>query len=224
MHLGPDQLIFWQWGFVTINQTIATTWGLMLLLALGAWLVTRHLTDSLHMSRWQNALEALVQIILNQLSGTGLRHPERHIDFLGTLFLFIATANLLSIIPFMAAPTGSLSTTVALALCVFIAVPVKGIGQRGPIAYLRSFFQPTILMFPFHVMSELSRTVALAVRLFGNVMSEEMIGGILLLVAPLIFPVIMKLFGLLTGLVQAYIFAVLATVFIAAATGDTDSH
>lgn len=224
MHIGPDHVVYFQWGLITINQTIVTTWGLMLLLALGSWLVTRHLTDAPRMSPWQNALEGLVQIILGQLANTGLRRPEQHIGFLGTLFLFVATANLLAIIPFIAAPTGSLSTTLALALCVFIAVPIKGIAERGPLAYLRTFFQPTFLMFPFHVMSEISRTVALAVRLFGNVMSEEMIAGILLLVAPLIFPVIMKLFGLLTGLVQAYIFAVLATVFIAAATGDSESH
>ena len=228
MHTS-DQVILWQWGVVTLNQTIVTTWGVMLLLVVGAWFVTRRLpgpasasSPACH-STWQAALEAVLQLILNQLAGTGLRRPEQHIGFLGTLFLFIALSNLSSLLPFTAAPTGSLSTTVALALCVFVAVPAKGIAERGVLGYLRHFFHPTFLMFPFHVMGEISRTVALAVRLFGNVMSEEMIGGILLLVAPLVFPILLKLFGLLTGLVQAYIFTILATVFIAAATGDSES-
>jgi F-type H+-transporting ATPase subunit a len=132
-------------------------------------------------------------------------------------------ANLFTIIPGYEPPTSSLSTTAALALCVFFAVPLFGIGRRGWRGYLKSYVQPTVIMLPFNLISELSRTLALAVRLFGNMMSGTMIIAILLTITPFIFPVAMTLLGLLTGMVQAYIFAILATVYIAAATGDGDS-
>ncbi|MDY7001571.1 MAG: F0F1 ATP synthase subunit A, partial [Thermodesulfobacteriota bacterium] len=119
-------------------------------------------------------------------------------------------------VPGFEPPTGSLSTTAGLALCVFVAVPVYGISQSGLIPYLKNYVRPTPLMLPFNIIGDFSRILALAVRLFGNVMSGSMIGGILLIIAPLFVPVIMQLFGLLTGLVQAYIFAVLAAVYIGA--------
>ena len=131
--------------------------------------------------------------------------------------MFIAVSNLLTIIPWYQAPTGSLSTTVALAVCVFIATPFFGITEGGLKAYCRSYIKPTFFMLPFNIIGEISRTLALAVRLFGNIMSGSMITGILLSVTPLFFPIIMQAFGLLTGLVQAYIFAVLAMVYIASA-------
>lgn len=148
--------------------------------------------------------------------------PQRYVAFIGTLFVFIATANVLTVVPGYLPPTSSLSTTAALALCVFVAVPVFGIRQRGWRGYLKSYLEPTIIMLPFNVISELSRTLALAVRLFGNMMSGAMIVAILLTITPFIFPVVMTLLGLLTGLVQAYIFSILATVYIAAATGNND--
>jgi F-type H+-transporting ATPase subunit a len=115
-------------------------------------------------------------------------------------------------------PTASLSTTAALAICVFVAVPVYGILQSGAAGYFKQYIKPTVFMLPFNVMGELSRTLALAVRLFGNIMSGAKIGAILLAIAPLFFPIIMHALGLLTGLIQAYIFAVLAMVYIASAT------
>ena len=127
-------------------------------------------------------------------------------------------ANLCTIIPGYEPPTGSLSTTVALALSVFVAVPFFGIEEQGLGSYLKSYMEPTVLMLPFNIISELSRTLALAVRLFGNMMSGVMIIGILLTITPFIFPVLMTALGLLTGMVQAYIFSILATVYIAAAT------
>ena len=143
---------------------------------------------------------------------------RKYLGFLGTLFLFLAMASLCTIIPGYEPPTGSLSTTLALALCVFVAVPFFGIGERGLGGYLRSYVQPTLVMLPFNIISELSRTLALAVRLFGNMMSGAMIIGILLAITPFIFPIVMTALGLLTGMVQAYIFSILATVYIAAAT------
>ena len=218
MHLSPDELILWQYGFIKINVTIATTWALMLLLVLGARLITRNLEHKIHISHWQSMLEIIVVTIRKQIEEVGLQHPEKYMGFLGTLFLFIALSNFCTIFPGYEPPTGSFSTTVALALCVFIAVPIFGITESGLGAYLRSYTKPTFIMLPFNIISELSRTLALAIRLFGNIMSGAMILAILLTITPFIFPIVMSLLGLLTGMVQAYIFSILATVYIAAAT------
>jgi F-type H+-transporting ATPase subunit a len=222
MRITPDQLILWQYGFIKLNSTIVTTWGLMLLLTGGAYLITRKLTSEIITSRWQAALEILITGIDEQITQVGLTVPARYLAFIGTLFVFIATANLLTIVPGYTPPTSSLSTTAALAVCVFVAVPAFGIARRGWRRYLKSYLEPTVIMLPFNLISELSRTLALAVRLFGNMMSGTMIIAILLTITPFIFPVAMTLLGLLTGMVQAYIFSILATVYIAAATGDTD--
>lgn len=218
MRLSPDQMIFWQHGFVKLNGTIVFTWGLMLVLAAGSKLITRRLRTDVQRSRWQNVLEILVTGIEKQIADVGLENPGRYLAFLGTLFLFIALASLCTIIPGYEPPTGSLSTTAALALCVLVAVPMFGIGQQGLRGYLKSYAEPSIIMLPFNVISELSRTLALAVRLFGNMMSGTMILAILLTITPFLFPIAMSALGLLTGMVQAYIFTVLAAVYIAAAT------
>lgn len=216
MHLSTDELLLWQHGIFKINGTIATTWLLMLALALIARLITRDIAAKI--SQGQSLLEIVVLGIRAQIEEVGLPCPDKYLGFLGTLFLFIAFSNLCTIIPGYEPPTGSLSTTAALALCVFVAVPLFGIGESGLSAYLASYLKPTVAMLPFNVIGELSRTLALAIRLFGNMMSGSMIIAILLTVTPLIFPVAMSLLGLLTGMVQAYIFTILAAVYIAAAT------
>lgn len=216
MTFSSDEVVFWRYGFVTINLTLVTTWGIMLLLVGGSALVTRRLKTGLHPSRWQSALEIVVTGINAQIEDVGLRQPEKYIGFIGTLFLFVAVANAGSILPWYQPPTGSLSTTTALALAVFLAVPFFGVAKGGVLAYLKTYLQPTFIMLPFNLISDITRTLALAVRLFGNIMSGGMIVGILLSIAPFIFPVIMNVLGLLTGLVQAYIFSILATVYIAA--------
>ncbi len=218
MRLSSDEMIFWQRGFLKINGTIAFTWGLMFVLVLGSKLVTRKLSTDLKRSRWQNLLEIVVTGIERQIEDVGLRRPKKYIAFLGTLFLFVALASLCTIIPGYEPPTGSLSTTAALALCVLAAVPFFGIKEEGLGGYLKSYVEPTILMLPFNIISELSRTLALAVRLFGNMMSGTMILAILLTITPFFFPIAMSALGLLTGMVQAYIFSILAAVYIAAAT------
>ena len=218
MRISPDQWILWHHGFINLNATVAFTWGLMLLLAVGSKLITRKLSTGQQRSRWQNLLEIIVTGIEKQIKDVGLRDPEKYIGFLGTLFLFVALASLCTIIPGYEPPTGSLSTTVALALCVFVAVPLFGIEEQGVGGYLRSYVQPTVIMLPFNIISELSRTLALAVRLFGNMMSGAMIIAILLTITPFVFPIVMTMLGLLTGMVQAYIFSILAAVYIAAAT------
>ena len=218
MRLSPDEMIFWQQGFLKLNSTIVFTWALMLVLAVGAKLITRKLSMDLERSRWQNLLEIVVTGIEKQIEDVGLHHPKKYIGFLGTLFLFVALASLFTVIPGYEPPTGSLSTTAALALCVLVAVPFFGIEEQGLGGYLKSYVEPTVIMLPFNIISELSRTLALAVRLFGNMMSGTMILAILLTITPFIFPIAMSALGLLTGMVQAYIFSILAAVYIAAAT------
>lgn len=218
MHITPDEVIFWQNGFFKLNATIVFTWAVMLLMTVGSLLITRKLSTGMARSRGQNMLEIIVLTIKNQLADAGLVNPHKYIAFLGTLFLFLALANLGTIIPGYEPPTASLSTTAALALCVFIAVPIFGIFDQGLKGYLKSYIEPTFIMLPFHIISEISRTLALAIRLFGNMMSGAMIIGILLTITPLVFPIVMTLLGLLTGMVQAYIFTILAAVYIVSAT------
>lgn len=224
MKLSPDQTVFWQYGFVTVNLTLVTTWGVMLLLVISAALITRNIKTDIKISRWQCFLEIIVTGINQQIEEVGLKKPEEYIGFIGTLFLFIGFSNICIVFPGYTPPTASLSTTTALALCVFLAVPFYGINKRGFLGYLKSFLQPTWLMLPFNIIGEVSRTLALAIRLFGNIMSGGMIVAILLSISPFIFPVLMKALGLLTGTVQAYIFSILATVYIAAAVRNEDEN
>ncbi len=222
MELGPDSTVYWQQGLIVINATLVFTWVGMALLIGGAWLITRDLSTEPPLSRKQNLLETLITMMSSQVEDIMQRKSTIYLPFIGTLFLFIAVSNLLSIVPGYRSPTGSLSTTAALAVCVFFAVPFFGIRARGVRDYLKQYSQPSIMMLPFNLIGELSRTLALAVRLFGNIMSGEMIVAILLVIAPLFFPVIMQLMGLLVGVIQAYIFAILAAVYIASAVSRSE--
>jgi F-type H+-transporting ATPase subunit a len=231
--LTPDELIIWQSGIWRLTSTVACTWFVMALLGVGSWLITRRLSSGAEISRWQNLLEVIVQFIRDQIRQIAGERADRYVPFIGTLFIFIAVANILGVLPIIQfpanepgvhhlfsyrPPTGSLSTTAALAVCVFFAVPIYGIARRGLLGYLKQYVQPAILMLPFNIIGELSRTLALAVRLFGNVMSGSLIVGVLLGLVPIFFPTIMHVLGLVTGLIQAYIFAILAMVYIASAT------
>lgn len=218
MELSPDDTVFWSWGVFELNETIAVTWAVMALLVLLSVLATRGLRMDPEASRWQLLLELVVEQIRSQIREASQEDPDPYLPFIGTLFLYIATASLVGTIPGVTAPTASLSTTAGLAIAVFVAVPVYGIANRGAVGYLRHYVRPSPFMLPFHVISELSRTLALAVRLFGNVMSGALIVAILLSVAPFVFPVALELFGLLIGFIQAYVFAILSLVYIASAT------
>lgn len=218
MSISPDEIIIFQWGWFKINATILFTWAVMFMLTFGSWLVTRKLTSRGTLTRWQNLLEVLVNGIKGQIREVSRQDPGPYLPFVGTLFIFIAISNILAIVPGYIPPTSSLSTTAALAICVFIAVPVFGIVHQGVLDYLRQYLQPTFFMLPFNIIGELSRTLALAVRLYGNMMSGTIIVAILLTITPLVFPVVMQALGLLTGLIQAYIFAILAMVYIASAS------
>ncbi len=220
MRISPDEVIIWHGGFASINMTLVMTWLIMIAMAAAARIITRGVSSGVHVSRWQSGLEIIVTALKDTISGVGLNRPHTYMGFIGTLFLFIAVSNLATVFPFYEPPTGSYSTTVALALSVFFAVPFYGIRELGFFGYLKTFVQPTFLMLPFHVISQITRTLALATRLFGNIMSASMVLALLISISPLIFPVAVIALGLLTGIVQAYIFTILATVFIAAATHE----
>ncbi len=227
MTISPDTIVIFTIAGWSVNATIVVTWLLMALLTIASWLITRQLSSDENLSRWQNLVEVLVSGLRNQIAAVSRQSPGPYLPFVGTLFIFILAANLLHLVPGVIPPTGSLSTTAALALCVFIAVPVFGIAREGLTDYLRQYIRPTPLMLPFNVIGELSRTIALAVRLYGNIMSGTVIVGILLSLAPFLFPVLMQLLGLITGVIQAYIFAILAMVYIASASaahGQTQSE
>ncbi len=224
MRPTPDSLVFWESGFVTINGTIVFTWVVMGVLVLISVLATRKLSSGKKISRWQNVLEIVVGAVRSQMREMLNRSGLRYLSFVGTLFLFISLANLMTVLPFYDPPTGSFSMAAALAVAVFIAVPVFGIAERGVGGYFKHYLQPSPLMLPFNIISELSRTLSLAVRLFGNIMSGTMIVGVLLSIAPILVPLIMEALGLLIGQIQAYIFAALTTVYIGSALRSRDSQ
>ena len=218
MNLSPDQtVVFSAWG-IPINATVFYTWVVVVLLTGVAIVITRNLRPDVPPNRWRTTLEVIVQGIESQIEEVAGRRERHLLYFAGTLFLFVAVSNLLLVVPGFTPPTASLSTTTALALSVLIAVPLFGITSRGLGGYLKTYIQPSFIMLPFNIISEFSRGISLAIRLYGNIMSGAVIAAILLSVAPFFFPVVMDVLGLLTGLIQAYIFAILATVYISSAT------
>jgi len=217
MKFSPDQFIFFDWGWGRLNATILATWFEMAFLVLFSRLITRKLSTGASMSRAQNLLEVVVGGVADHIREITKQEATEFLPFVATLFIFILFSNLLSVVPFYLPPTASLSTTGALALCVFIAVPFFGLSTRSPLDYLAEYLKPSAFMLPFNILGEISRTFALAIRLYGNLMSGAVISFVLLLIMPFIFPVVMSLLGLLTGAIQAYIFALLAMVYIASA-------
>jgi F-type H+-transporting ATPase subunit a len=223
--ISPDQVVLWSWNFITLNVTILYTWLVMAILVGGSILVTRNLSSEMNVSRWQHFLEIVISVVRGEISEMTKKGADNYIPLIGTLFLFICTSNVLAVVPGYVAPTSSMTTTAALATCVFIAVPYYGISRNGVLHYVKEYFQPNFIFFPFHVMGELSRTLALTVRLFGNIMSHEKVIGILLAVTPFLFPVVMQILGLLIGVIQAYIFAILSMVYIASAlSAEEEEH
>ncbi|HEY5139216.1 MAG TPA: F0F1 ATP synthase subunit A [Methylococcales bacterium] len=215
---NPDQVILWQYDIIKINATLAFTWVVMALLAGGSFLITRRLSVDGPISIGQNLLEVIISYMNRQIREISQQEPERYLPFIGSLFLFIFFANLLAVVPGFMPPTGSISTTTALALSVFIAVPFFGIFRVGLWEYIKQYCRPNIFMLPFNIIGEFSRTLALTVRLYGNIMSGTVVAGILLSLTPLFFPLVMQILGLLTGAIQAYIFSILAMVYIVSAT------
>ncbi|WP_198521806.1 F0F1 ATP synthase subunit A [Sagittula sp. P11] len=207
-HLGP----------VGISAPVVVTWGIMVALGLFAFLATRKLR--LRPDRTQTVLELFVGVVDDQVGDTMRRDPAPFRALIGTLFLFVLTANWSALIPEVEPPTAHLETDAALAVVVLIATVVSGIRGRGVKGYLATFAEPSWVMIPLNIVEQITRTFSLVVRLFGNVMSGVFVVGIVLSLAGLIVPIPLMALDLLTGAVQAYIFAVLATVFIGAAVGE----
>lgn len=221
MQLTPDTLIYFQIGAVEFNATIVNTWIIMALMTGLSALATRRLRPDVPPNRWRTLLEVIVQGIASQIREIAPGPTSHVLYFAGTLFLFILVSNLLTVVPGFHTPTASLSTTTALATVVLLAVPIFGISRLGLVNYLKSYAKPTPIMLPLNIVGEVSRGISLAIRLYGNIMSGAVIVAILLSIAPFFFPVLMDMLGLLTGVIQAYIFAILATVYIASACAPT---
>ena len=215
---SPDDIVYLEWGWFELNATLVFTWVTMAILVVGAAIVTRRLKTGPRMSRWQNLVEVVVSYMRSEIRNITQQDPGIYLPFVGTLFLFILGCSLLAVVPGYSPPTASLSTTAAQAICVFVSVPLFGIVREGVGAYMKHYIEPTPLMLPFNIMSELSRTLALAVRLFGNMLSGMKVAAILVSLVPFLFPIVFNLLGLLIGIIQAYIFTVLALVYIASGT------
>ena len=206
-------------GSLPLSETVVTTWILMMVMAGGALLLSRRLRVE-QPGAVQVVLEWLLQIVDEQIRGATRLEPAPYRPLIATLFLFILVANLSSLIPGVEPPTGRLETDAALALIVFAAVIHFGIRRCGLRGYLRSFADPSWVMVPLNLIEQLTRTFSLMLRLFGNVMAGIFVVGIVLSLAGLLVPIPFMALDVLTGIVQAYIFAVLAVVFIGAATGE----
>ncbi len=213
-----DALIMFTLFGIPINATIFYTWVVMAILVGASWLATRNLKTTVKVSRFQTALEMIVMTIRNQIKEVSNDNPMKYLSIIGTFFLFIALSNLLTIFPFFKAPTASLSTTAAFSAAVFFAMPWYGIRNAGIKAYLKKYIEPTPIMLPMNIISDFSSTFALAFRLYGNVLSGAVIGSVLIMLAPFLLPLPMQILGLLTGTIQAYIFALLAIVYVSSVT------
>lgn len=207
-------------GGLRVTATVVTTWGLLLVLGFGCWLATRRLSVD-DPGLVQTALEGAVQSIESAIEGVLPGRAGLLLPFVGTLWLFVAVANLTGLVPGLHSPTGNLSTTAALAFLVFVSVHWFGIRSEGLRNYLRHYLTPSPMLLPFHLLGEFSRTLALAVRLFGNIMSLEMAALLVLLVAGLLVPVPVLMLHIVEALVQSYIFGTLALIYIA---GGMQSH
>lgn len=204
-----------QLGPLVIRDTTVTTWLLMLVLWVACSALTRRLSAS--PGTVQTAVEGMMLAMEEAVRQALPRQAEMVMPFILTLWTFLVAANLVGLIPGLHSPTRDPSATAALAVLVFLSVHWFGIRAQGLRTYLRHYLSPSPILLPFHIVSEITRTLALAVRLFGNVMSGAMIAAILLSLAPLFFPILMQALGLLTGLVQAYVFAILALIYVASA-------
>ncbi len=213
--------ILFRVGSLPISDTVVTTWGVMLFLLLLCGLSTRRL--SLDPGPWQATLEGAVTALQDAIEAVMPEYGLRVLPFVATLWIFVVIANLVGIIPGLHGPTADLSTTAALAVLVFLSVHWYGIRIHGLRQYLRHYIEPSPILLPFHIISEISRTVALAVRLFGNIFSLEMAALLVLLVAGFLVPIPVLLLHIVEALVQAYIFGTLALIYIAGGIQSVDA-
>ena len=201
-------------GDIVIGGTVFYSWLVMGVLTLISWLATRNLKTTLRVSALQTAMESVVRAIRTQIIEVSGDNPARYIPIMGTFFLFIGMSNLMTVIPWFRAPTASLSTTAAFALCVFCAMPIYGVQNAGIKGYLKKYIEPTPVMLPLNILSDFSSTFSLAFRLYGNMLSGAILASVLMMLVPFVIPLPMQILGLVTGIIQAYIFALLAIVYV----------
>ncbi|WP_017890319.1 F0F1 ATP synthase subunit A [Candidatus Caldatribacterium sp. SIUC1] len=213
--------VFFVFLGIPVTKTVVSTWVVMGFLVLFSFFLTRRMRPV--PTRLQNVLELFVEAILHLVEEMSPGNGKRFLPLVGTLALFIGTSDVAGLVPWLKSPTSDFNTTLALALVVFFAVPFYGITIKGVRNYFRSYLSPSPILAPFHVISEITRTVSLALRLFGNIMGEEIIIAILFLLSPLFLPLPMMLFSIFTGIIQAYIFTVLSVVYLSAAV-ESSGH
>jgi F-type H+-transporting ATPase subunit a len=209
-------------GPVAITSPVVTTWVIMAVLAVVCRIGTRRL--ALLPDERQTVLEGIVTGITGQIEDAIRRDARPFLPLLGTMFIFLVTANLSGVLGGVEGPTSRIETPAALALIVFLSVQYFGIRSRGLRGYLATFAEPRLIMLPLNILAEITRTFSLMVRLFGNIMSGEFVIGLVVALAGLFVPIPLMALEILVGIVQAYIFTVLATVFIGAAVGSSETH
>jgi F-type H+-transporting ATPase subunit a len=214
--------LVWQIGPVLITRPVVTTWGVMAVMVALSWWVTRRLSVK-QPGRVQTFAELMITTLRDEMKSTMKLEPGPFLPLIGTLFLFILFANLTGLVPGAAAPTAALETDLALALAVFFAVMGWGVRRHGVWGYMKTYAQPNLFVLPLNLLEAVTRVLSMTVRLFGNIMSGMFISAVVLGLAGLLVPIPFMALDLLTGLIQAYIFMVLAMVFIAAAAGQPET-
>ena len=217
MNISTDQFIVWNNGFLKINHTILFTWFAMAIIFIIVFILNRFLTHKKNIGKLQNFFEVLIVGINDQIKQMGNIDVKMVFPFIATLFIFIIFSNLLQIIPFFHSPTASLSTTIALVIMVICMGLFYGIKKVGVISYIKKYTKPTPIILPMNIISDVSSNCALAIRLYGNIMSSMLIGAIISKIAFLAlgFPIFLNILSFISSIIQAYIFSVLALVFIA---------
>ena len=205
--------IVFQLGPLQVTSTIVTTWVIMTVIGILGWLATRRL--QMEPGPIQTVAEGIVSTIEEAIRGVAPEHANHLLPFIGSLWIFLVIANLSGLIPGVHSPMRDLSATASLAILVFLSTHWFGIRIQGVKAYLRHYLAPSPVLLPFHIISEITRTIALAVRLFGNIMSLEMAALLILLVAGFLAPIPILMLHIIEALVQAYIFGMLALIYVA---------
>jgi F-type H+-transporting ATPase subunit a len=213
--------ILFNLGPAPISRAVVTTWAIMFVVTAVAWLGMRQ--ARVHAGPFQTVLEIVVETLEKQIHEIIRRDPWPYLPLLGSLFIFLIFANFTTVVPGMKPPTGRIETPAALAAIVFLSVHYFGVRSRGLREYAGRYTKPNVLLLPLNVLSEITRTFSLMVRLFGNIMSHELVLAIVVFLAGLLLPIPFMLLGIMIGIIQAYIFTVLAAVFIGAAVGSVEA-
>jgi F-type H+-transporting ATPase subunit a len=221
-HSPLEAAVLFHIGPILVTGTVVTTWVLMLALTVACWVATSRF--AIEPNAPQATIETLVGTLEEQIREIVNRDPSEFLPLLGTLFIFLILANLSGVLPGVRAPTASIETPMALAVIVFFSVHVFGVRLRGVAGYLKGYLQPNPLLLPLNILSEFTRSFSLMMRLFGNIMSDELVIAIVIALAGLLVPIPFMVFEILVGLVQAYIFTVLAAVYIGGAVGSIEQQ